>query len=1068
MNIKIQFDNKSYITENNYDAKNQLLSTKINGKASVEKQYDANGNEVMNKEVGVEVRNTYDELNRVVKLEIPSASKENEFVAIQDIEYDEVGNEIKKIDANGSVEIKKYDANNNVIEETNKNGIETLYEYDGQNNLLKVQNHKDRYVSYTYDKSNNVTFKKINDKYAEYKYDENSNLVYEEDENKYITKYEYDVFDRKVNEVKPDGSNIYYTYDNLGNKISENNKKFTYDRRNNLLTATNKEGSVKNTYDAFNHKISTKDTNGNVVKYRFNEDNRLSRKDYEGIQVNYTYNDNGLLETIKKGNEHIAKYEYNNRNEIIKLTQKKTITQKTYDDMGRVLTQVSSKDGMNIFDAKYTYDANDNLIKEVIDGKENTYAYDEYDELKESHKYINNKLITTTYKNDVFGNRMESSSSEGKKTYKYNERNQVESIETKDGVIKYNYDSNGNVSKKVNEDGRVDLYKYDEFNQLVQLDQDRYVYDYKYDAENERVQQIKTDTKDYHYDQWYDYNESLELVEDKEIDDVFKNLQEQVKKKKKNNDVCDKIVSDTYDVTYFKEPEVTKYTLDRNKEYTEVLKDNDGVYVFGETLLQSNGEDVVTGWNNSVIAKLQEDKVKKVSYRDYGTTKDINKGYGYNAEMLDESGLIYLRARYYDPNVSRFVQIDTHYDGEKENVASQNKYIYTLSNPYKYVDRNGKKADYVVDVSSSYIGGKRYETYFYRSGKKEIKLGKEYKKKKGPEALLAEMGIPPNSPLANIFNKLITNKIANNNSNKSSNKGGGSQKKKPSKKKVSPKAKCPEKEKSTFDSILDKIQEALDWAGWIPFPIGDIADGLNALISFIRGNVLMAIINIACLALPAAIMAGAKQIGKACSSAAEFISKLSPKAQGMVKTVRGFVTGLRDAVGKIIWLLGEKIIRPIMNKLDDFAGWIGDVFKKGTQKKATGNTGESIGKEIVQDASKGASGASNKNIRAEDLNLSETVKNHLNDTVSKNKVQIIGKDGGYITIQEAGDLTRPYINSNQTIQSIIDGGTPVKDAILNNGLKWNVPGTFRGTSGTWELVVDMDSNTIVHFLFNGR
>ena len=116
----------------------------------------------------------------------------------------------------------------------------------------------------------------------------------------------------------------------------------------------------------------------------------------------------------------------------------------------------------------------------------------------------------------------------------------------------------------------------------------------------------------------------------------------------------------------------------------------------------------------------------------------------------------------------------------------------------------------------------------------------------------------------------------------------------------------------------------------------------------------------------------------------------------------------------------------------------------------------------------GAGESLNKNIRVEDLKLSETVKNHLNDTVSKNKVQIIGKDGEYITIQEAGDLTRPYINSNQTIQSIIDGGTPVKDTILNNGLKWNVPGTFRGITGTWELVVDMDSNTIVHFLFNGR
>ncbi|MDF9824491.1 papain fold toxin domain-containing protein, partial [Breznakia sp. PM6-1] len=58
----------------------------------------------------------------------------------------------------------------------------------------------------------------------------------------------------------------------------------------------------------------------------------------------------------------------------------------------------------------------------------------------------------------------------------------------------------------------------------------------------------------------------------------------------------------------------------------------------------------------------------------------------------EETGLIYLRARYYDPSIGNFIQIDNNYAGEKEDVGTQNRYNYTLSNPYKYVDRDGNKA----------------------------------------------------------------------------------------------------------------------------------------------------------------------------------------------------------------------------------------------------------------------------------------------------------------------------------------------------------------------------------------
>ncbi|MEG0664744.1 MAG: hypothetical protein RR483_06565, partial [Clostridia bacterium] len=303
---------------------------------------------------------------------------------------------------------------------------------------------------------------------------------------------------------------------------------------------------------------------------------------YGGVEVTYSYNDIGLLDTVKKDNSLVAKYEYNNRNEVIQLNQNNTITNKIYDDMGRVLSQKTSKDGKSVLDVTYSYDANDNVIKEIMDGQINTYEYDAYDELSKSSKYVNGKKVDTTHQHDVFGNQVENSSSEGKKVFKYNDKNQVESIETDKGMIKYRYDDNGNVSKKINDNGRVDLYTYDDLNQLTKLEQGQFIYDYKYDAEKERISQKKTDTKDYHYDQWYNYSEPLDVVGDLEIEDTFKNLKEQAKKKQDNGKVCSRVLSDKYDVTYYEQTEVTNYTLDRNQEYTQVLKANDIVNVYGD------------------------------------------------------------------------------------------------------------------------------------------------------------------------------------------------------------------------------------------------------------------------------------------------------------------------------------------------------------------------------------------------------------------------------------------------------------------------------------------------------
>ncbi len=60
------------------------------------------------------------------------------------------------------------------------------------------------------------------------------------------------------------------------------------------------------------------------------------------------------------------------------------------------------------------------------------------------------------------------------------------------------------------------------------------------------------------------------------------------------------------------------------------------------------------------------------------------RGYVYD----DETGLYYLKARYYDPAYGRFLTEDT-FEGEVKNLQSLNLYVYAENNPLVYVDSSG-------------------------------------------------------------------------------------------------------------------------------------------------------------------------------------------------------------------------------------------------------------------------------------------------------------------------------------------------------------------------------------------
>lgn len=99
-------------------------------------------------------------------------------------------------------------------------------------------------------------------------------------------------------------------------------------------------------------------------------------------------------------------------------------------------------------------------------------------------------------------------------------------------------------------------------------------------------------------------------------------------------------------------------------------------------------------------------------------------------------------------------------------------------------------------------------------------------------------------------------------------------------------------------------------------------------------------------------------------------------------------------------------------------------------------------------ATRGVSSLTRLGIDVSELRLTGTVSSHLDD------------------LTKTGEAARPYLNSRLTMREIMEAADPIPDpGGVPGALRWDVPGAFRGSEGTWQLVVDPSSNTVLHFLF---
>ena len=331
--------------------------------------------------------------------------------------------------------------------------------------------------------------------------------------------------------------------------------------------------------------------------------------------------------------------------------------------------------------------------------------------MKASTKTIDGKTVITEYSYDLFGNKVESSSDGTNKIYRYNDKNQLTSIKSKDGLTDIYYDKNGNVRDIYYAGGYKEYYQYDEFGQLTTLKTNRdRTYNYEYDGEGDRIHEEKIINSPYDLDyeqdteEWFDYMQSLpfteveELLDAKKSDESFDAMRYQLTYRRKNGLCASNLIKDPKSN---EKCEYKDYLLDKTVENTLVLSDNDDVHIHGEERISTENADgtqtYLSGNNQSVMAEISsKGTMSQIEYDDFGKTDDKTSGYGYDGEKLDTTGNIYLRARYYNSRIGQFVQIDD-YKGTQDNITSQNRYTYCLNNQYKYVDPSGN--DFVLGIA---------------------------------------------------------------------------------------------------------------------------------------------------------------------------------------------------------------------------------------------------------------------------------------------------------------------------------------------------------------------------------
>jgi RHS repeat-associated protein len=153
---------------------------------------------------------------------------------------------------------------------------------------------------------------------------------------------------------------------------------------------------------------------------------------------------------------------------------------------------------------------------------------------------------------------------------------------------------------------------------------------------------------------------------------------------------------------------VINYLVDTNRDYAQVLEERDGNedlvvrYVYSHDLISQSRDGATTYYHydglgsTRALTSSAEAITDTYNYDAFGNLLDktgstINP-YLYRGEQYDaDLSAYYLRARYYQPGIGRFLTTD-HVEGFPNNPMTLHRYVYGNGVPIRYVDPSGTRS----------------------------------------------------------------------------------------------------------------------------------------------------------------------------------------------------------------------------------------------------------------------------------------------------------------------------------------------------------------------------------------
>ena len=627
------------------------FNTKSDGTVNysvTENQYDRNGNIILTKQT--------------VQREDSNTVK----YSITQNEYNGLGL-LSKVTLSGTGSNKKnitqYFYNHDGIETEMRTGLSS----DSDTSYLKTE--------YVYDSRNHLVRTKDSTGYnsGTITYDLNGNVITNTDANGNVTTNTYDALNRVL------------TANTVNSKDSSKNvsKSYTYDKMGRITKTTSNNLTTTTIYDSLGRKYTEGEYDGNGYSifrgyfyegvsqyareeligqynlllyssktYEYDGEMRVVKVKESGKEtVSYTYDANGNKKSETLANGVTSTYTYNNNNKVTGITNKKgnsTISSYEYSYYldGSDACKVRSESGI-IETTSYEYDGLKRLTEGsvVIGNSTDAYSY-EYDD------YGNRSKMTATGTENYVA---EYSYNNAQGNYTALLQKEVKTVEGEENPLDltsnvkqtvYTYDANGNQITKTAE-GKTETNTYDGLNQLIGFTDGETTASYAYNVDGLRYEKIVDGQRINHV-----WDGSKQIIADV-IDNQFYE--------------ADCYIRGTNLVAKY------NYRNGNKSEYTYYTQNAHGDVV---NLTNANGE--VT---------------KTYKYNAFGVEKDISESdtnaFRYCGEYYDtESDTIYLRARYYDPSIGRFISRDS-FAGKQGDPLSLNRYTYCHNSPVVFVDCNG-------------------------------------------------------------------------------------------------------------------------------------------------------------------------------------------------------------------------------------------------------------------------------------------------------------------------------------------------------------------------------------------